>query len=72
MLVDKFEVDSPDVEYGADHIKSQYNYANTKVERDANGKWIVKPVQSKYEFQTSTKLPKLGYVCPAAVIYWLC
>ncbi len=60
MLVDKFQVDSPDVEYGADHIASQYNYANTKVDRDANGKWIVKPIQSKYEFRTSTKLPKLG------------
>ncbi len=60
MLVDKFQVDSPDVEYGADHIISQYNYANTKVDRDANGKWIVKPIQSKYEFRTSTKLPKLG------------
>lgn len=60
MLVERFQVDSPDVEYGADHIKSQYNYASTSVDRSTAGKWVVKPTQSKYEFQTSTKLPKLG------------
>lgn len=60
MLVEKFQVDSPDVAYGTDHIKSQYSYASTSVDRDAAGKWVIKPTQSKYEFQTSTKLPKLG------------
>nr|UAD82040.1 myo-inositol-1-phosphate synthase [Trebouxia lynnae] len=60
MLVEKFQVDSPDVEYGVDQIRSQYNYASTSVDRDAAGKWVIKPTHSKYEFQTSTKLPKLG------------
>ena len=31
-----------------------------QVERTPEGKWIVKPSTSTYEFQTNTKVPKLG------------
>ena len=60
MLVENFRVDSPDVEYGPDHITSAYNYANTEVTRTQEGKWSVKPTQTKYTFKTNTKVPKLG------------
>lgn len=60
MLVENFRVDSPDVQYGPDHITSAYNYANTEVTRTTDGKWSVKPTQTKYTFKTATKVPKLG------------
>jgi hypothetical protein len=34
----------------------------TQVERTPEGKWVVKPVTTTYEFKTDTKVPKLGYV----------
>lgn len=60
MLVENFRVDSPDVQYSSDHITSEYKYANTEVTRTQEGKWSVKPTQTKYTFKTTTKVPKLG------------
>ncbi len=59
MLVDNFEVDSPNVKYDADFITAKYKYETTDVEQDGNT-WKVKPKQVGYEFKTSKKVPKLG------------
>jgi myo-inositol-1-phosphate synthase len=60
MLVDSFKVDSPAVEYGESHIASTYDYQHTEVDRTEDGKWVVKPQTTRYEFRTDTKVPKLG------------
>jgi myo-inositol-1-phosphate synthase len=60
MLVDSFKVNSPTVEYGADSIKSTYDYQHTEVEHTADGHWVLTPKTTKYEFLTETKVPKLG------------
>ncbi len=60
MLVTDFQVESPNVRYEDDKITSTYQYAHTEVERTEEGKWVVKPATSTYEFLTDTKVPKLG------------
>lgn len=60
MLVDNFKVQSPSVEYREDSIRSKYEYQHTSLEQGTDGSWIVKPISSKYEFHTDTRVPKLG------------
>ena len=59
MLVDGFEVDSPNVTYTEDHITAKYVYETTDVVQDG-GTWKVKPRQIGYEFKTDKRVPKLG------------
>lgn len=60
MLIDNFTVDSPNVAYTDDHITSTYSYTSTKLDRDADGKWVVQPTTSTYEFRVNRRVPKLG------------
>lgn len=60
MLLDKFEVSSPNVQYSEDFITSQYKYDTTKLERNEEGSWVVSPVSTQYEFRVNRKVPKLG------------
>ncbi|CAN6478227.1 unnamed protein product [Victoria cruziana] len=63
MFIESFRVESPNVRYTEEGIESIYNYETTEVvheERDGHYQWVVKPKVVKYEFKTSTRLPKLG------------
>lgn len=60
MLVQDFAVDSPNVRVEGDRIISEYTYQHTDVERTEDGKWVVRPASTKYEFCTETRVPKLG------------
>jgi len=60
MLTEKFVVDSPNVKYTEEHIRSEYEYSSTRLTRGADGSMVVKPVTTKYEFQVERKVPKLG------------
>jgi len=59
MLVDSFQVNSPNVVYTDEAITSKYEYNTTKLERAGNG-MTVTPVQTQYEFRVERKVPKLG------------
>jgi myo-inositol-1-phosphate synthase len=69
VLVDKFEVTSPNVSYTDEFIQSSYDYQSTSVNRTADGKWVVEPSTTKYEFRVDRKVPKFGYVvmCRACI-----
>ncbi|KAF3795275.1 Inositol-3-phosphate synthase [Nymphaea thermarum] len=63
MFIETFRVESPNVRYTEEGIESIYNYETTEVvheERNGHYQWVVKPKVVKYEFKTSTRLPKLG------------
>lgn len=60
MLVERFRVDSPHVDYGDDEIAASYTHENTELDQGRNGEWIVRPTSTQYEFRTSTRVPKLG------------
>lgn len=60
MLINDFQVDSPNVTYTADAITSRYEYSTTKLNQGADGKWKVQPCTQTFEFRTSRKVPKLG------------
>mmetsp|Transcript_37574 Transcript_37574/g.83676 ORF Transcript_37574/g.83676 Transcript_37574/m.83676 type:complete len:509 (-) Transcript_37574:733-2259(-) len=60
MLVENFEVQSPNVEYSPEQIVSTYDYLTTNLERAPDGKWVVKPGSTKYQFKTDRRVPKLG------------
>ena len=66
MLVEQFKVESPGVVYSEGSISSSYEYKHTEVERAADGSWTVKPVTTKYELETDTRVPKLGCAAAAA------
>lgn len=59
VLVERFTVDSPNVVYEAEHIKSTYRYETTEVKLDG-GECVVKPVTKEYQFKTTRAVPKLG------------
>ncbi len=60
MLVENFEVQSPNVVYSDESITSTYEYASTQLDRATDGKWVVKPTKSTYQFRVDRKVPKLG------------
>ena len=60
MLVDAFTVQSPNVVYTDDTITTTYDYQSTELRQDAQGKWIVEPTSTQYQFQVDRKVPKLG------------
>ena len=57
---DLFKVDSPDVVYTDEEIRSKYVYRTTAVSQAANGKYVAKPKESIYDFKVERKVPKVG------------
>ncbi|KAF9736748.1 hypothetical protein PMIN06_003521 [Paraphaeosphaeria minitans] len=55
-----FVVDSPNVEYTNDTIKSKYTYRTTAISKNANGKYVAVPKETLYDFKVDRKIPKLG------------
>lgn len=60
MLVDDFKIEGPNVKFGTDEIASTYDYQTSSIERSAEGKWTVRPKKTTVEFNTDTRVPKLG------------
>lgn len=60
MLVESFDVVSPNVEYTPDSIKSSYRYDSTKLTRRSDGGFVVEPIASTVEFCVDRRVPKLG------------
>mmetsp|Transcript_21558 Transcript_21558/g.37002 ORF Transcript_21558/g.37002 Transcript_21558/m.37002 type:complete len:519 (-) Transcript_21558:133-1689(-) len=54
-------VDSPNVHYSPEEIVAQYHYSRTDV-HEADGKLVVKPVNTHYVFKTQRKVPKVGFL----------
>lgn len=57
---DLFTVDSPNVVYTDDAIKSRYTYHTTSVTRSSDGKYVAKPKETAYDFQVDRKVGKVG------------
>jgi myo-inositol-1-phosphate synthase len=57
---DLFVVNSPNVEYTDDTIKTKYTYRTTDVSQNADGKYVAVPKETVYDFQLDRKIPKLG------------
>jgi myo-inositol-1-phosphate synthase len=57
---DIFTVNSANVTYTEDEIKSKYTYRTTSVIQDANGKYVATPKETLYEFKVSRRIPKVG------------
>ena len=57
---DLFTVDSPDVIYTEDEIKTKYVYRTTSVAQLGNGKYIATPKEVVYDFKVERKVGKVG------------
>jgi myo-inositol-1-phosphate synthase len=57
---DLFTVNSPNVVYTDNQIKSQYTYRTTLVDETADGKFVATPKETLYDFQVDRKIPKTG------------
>ncbi|KAF2396772.1 putative inositol-3-phosphate synthase [Trichodelitschia bisporula] len=57
---DLFIVDSPNVVYTDDEIKTKYTYRTTDVKRDASGRFVAKPKETLYDFKVDRKVGKVG------------
>jgi len=57
---DLFTVNSPNVEYTDDLIKTKYTYRTTAVSKNAEGKYVAAPKETLYDFQVDRKIPKVG------------
>lgn len=57
---DLFTVNSPNVTYTEDEIRSTYTYRTTKVTKGANGKYVAEPVETVYDFKVKRQVPKIG------------
>lgn len=55
-----FTVQSPNVQYTADEIKSQYAYQTTEVTRTADNKLVATPKATNYHFKVDRKVGKVG------------
>lgn len=59
--IDLFNVDSPNVKYTDNTIESNYTYRTTSVKSDpSNGKYTVKPKETKYDFRTQRDVGRVG------------
>ncbi|GAA99890.1 uncharacterized protein L969DRAFT_88648 [Mixia osmundae IAM 14324] len=58
--VEPLKVNSPNVQYTAEHIKSKYQYHTTDVVAGSDGTFEVTPREQVYEFQTQRKVNKTG------------
>lgn len=57
---DLFVVNSPNVEYTEDAIKTKYTYRTTDVTQNADGKYVAVPKETLYDFKVDRKIPKVG------------
>lgn len=57
--MEKIEVRSSNVQYTADHIEATYKYETTDVKRE-DGKLVVSPRETIYNFRTQRRVPKVG------------
>ena len=57
---DLFTVNSPNVEYTAETIKSKYTYCTTTVSKDEAGKYVATPKETVYDFKVERAIPKVG------------
>ena len=60
MLVESFNVVSPNLQVTEDAYISKYQYQSTKLSQGADGKWEVRPHTQTYDFKTQRTVPKLG------------
>jgi len=57
---DLFTVNSPNVVYTDDTIKSKYVYRTTKVTKGPSGKYVAEPFETTYDFKVEREVPKVG------------
>jgi myo-inositol-1-phosphate synthase len=57
---DLFTVNSPNVVYTDDNIKSKYVYRTTAVTKSASGQYVASPKETVYDFQVDRKVGKVG------------
>jgi myo-inositol-1-phosphate synthase len=57
---DLFTVNSPNVVYTDDQIRSKYTYRTTSVTRDDTGKFVATPRETVYNFSVDRKVPRVG------------
>ncbi|KFX96187.1 hypothetical protein O988_05429 [Pseudogymnoascus sp. VKM F-3808] len=57
---DLFTVNSPNVEYTDETIKSKYKYCTTSVSKDESGKYVATPKETIYDFKVERAIPKVG------------
>ncbi len=62
MLLETFNLESPNVQVTDEYITSTYAYETTTVQQNAAGAWSVRPVTQQYEFQVERRVPKTGCV----------
>lgn len=55
-----FTVESPNVIYTENEIKSKYTYHTTSVTDSGNGKYVAKPNETVYNFKVDRKVGKIG------------
>ena len=55
-----FTVNSPNVVYTDDSIKSKYVYRTTAVEKSASGQYVATPKETVYDFKVDRKVGKTG------------
>jgi len=59
-LKDLFTVDSPNVVYTNEEIKTKYIYRTTNVSQAGNGKYVATPKETVYDFKVERKVGKVG------------
>ncbi|KAI1812393.1 myo-inositol-phosphate synthase [Poronia punctata] len=57
---DTFVVNSPNVTYTDNEIRSKYTYRTTSVARGDDGKFVATPKETIYDFKVDRKIPKTG------------
>lgn len=57
---DLFTVNSPNVVYTNEHIKSNYVYRTTSVAKTAAGKYVATPKETTYDFKVDRKVGRVG------------
>lgn len=57
---DLFTVNSPNVIYSDNEIRSKYTYRTTMISESADGKFVATPKDTIYDFKTERKVPKTG------------
>lgn len=57
---DLFKVNSPNVVYTDNEIRSKYTYRTTLVNETADGKFEATPKETVYDFKVDRKIPKTG------------
>lgn len=57
---DLFTVNSPNVVYTDNEIRSKYTYRTTSVTQGADGKYVATPSETVYDFKVDRKVPRVG------------